>query len=126
MGVNVCASSGKEYADSSRDRSIRVETAVNFRVRHHRNGVIQCEWRRRFTINGRRYEITLPSSGRFKEHLAADLWVIAEWRATVRQGINPRREIQVVKHRNEAGQITFREVALEFPPKYQSQLTNLK
>ena len=126
LGVYVGALSVKEYADSSRDRSVRVETGVNFRVRHHRNGVIQREWRYRFTINGRRYEITPPASGRFKEHLAADLRVIAEWRDKVRQGINPRREIEVVKRRNEAGQITFREVALEFLPNYQSQLTNLK
>jgi integrase len=116
----------KAYADSSRDRSIRVETGVNFRIRHHRNGVIQREWRYRFTINGRRHEITRAASGRFREHLAADLRVIAEWKDQVRQGINPRREIEVVRRRNEAGQITFREVALEFLPSYQSQLTNLK
>lgn len=116
----------KEYADTSRDRSIRVDTGVNFRVRHHRNGVIQREWRYRFTISGRRHEITRSASGRFKEHLAADLRVVAEWRDQVRQGINPRREIEVVKRRNEAGQITFREVALEFLPSYQSQLTNVK
>ncbi|MFL2501366.1 MAG: tyrosine-type recombinase/integrase [Luminiphilus sp.] len=116
----------KEYADSSRDRSIRVETGVNFRIRHHRNGVIQREWRYRFTINGRRHEITRAASGRFKEHLATDLRVIAEWKDQVRQGINPRREMEVVKRRNEAGRITFREVALEFLPSYQSQLTNLK
>ena len=116
----------REYADSSRDRSIRVETGVNFRIRHHRNGVIQREWRYRFTINGRRYEITRAASGRFKEHLATDLRVIAEWKDQVRQGINPRREMEVVKRQNEAGRITFREVALEFLPSYQSQLTNLK
>jgi len=52
--------------------------------------------------------------------------VIAEWKDQVRQGINPRREMEEVKRRNEAGQITFREVALEFLPSYQSQLTNLK
>ena len=110
------ALSVKEYADTSRDRSIRIETGVNFRVRHHSNGVMHREWRYRFTINGRRHEITRAASGRFKEHLAADLRVIAEWKDQVRQGINPRREMEVVKRRNEAGQITFREVALEFLP----------
>ena len=81
----------KEYADPTPRKAISVGKDVSFRVRRVSNTVLR-QWRHRFTLlNGKRDEITLPASGDKREHLAADLRVIAEWKNQVRRGIHPNR-----------------------------------
>ena len=70
----------KEYANRTPRKAISVEKGVSFRVRKVSN-TVQRQWRYRFTLlNGKRDEITLPASGDKREHLAADLRMIAEWK----------------------------------------------
>lgn len=116
----------KEYADRTPRKAISVEKGVSFRVRKVSN-TVQRQWRYRFTLlNGKRDEITLPASGDKREHLAADLRVIAEWKNQVRRGIHPKRFEREERRLQAVRQLTFEEVALEFLPIYQSQLTNKK
>ena len=116
----------KEYADHTPRKAISVEKGVSFRVRKVSN-TVQRQWRYRFTLlNGKRDEITLPASGDKREHLAADLRMIAEWRNLVRRGIHPKRFEREERRLQAVRQLTFEEVALEFLPIYQSQLTNKK
>ena len=114
-----------QYADESMSSDITIETGVAFRVRKTRRGANR-QWRYRFTINGRRDELTLPASGSYREHMAADLRVIAEYKDLVRQGINPKRHRHTQYRANQRRQKTFREVALEYLPNYQSQLSSVK
>lgn len=91
MGVKMPNITVKEYADHTLRKSKLVEKGVSFRVREV-SKTLQRQWRYRFTLlNGKRDEITLPASGDKREHLAADLRVIAEWKEQVRRGINPKR-----------------------------------
>lgn len=116
----------KEYADHTPRKAISVEKGVSFRVRKVSN-TVQRQWRYRFTLlNGKRDEITLPASGDKREHLAADLRMIAEWKNQVRRGIHPKRFEREERRLQAVRQLTFEEVALEFLPIYQSQLTNKK
>ena len=116
----------KEYADYTPRKAISVEKGVSFRVRKVSN-TVQRQWRYRFTLlNGKRDEITLPASGDKREHLAADLRMIAEWKNLVRRGIHPKRFEREERRLQAVRQLTFEEVALEFLPIYQSQLTNKK
>ena len=116
----------KEYADHTPRKAISVEKGVSFRVRKVSN-TVQRQWRYRFTLlNGKRDEITLPASGDKREHLAADLRMIAEWKNLVRRGIHPKRFEREERRLQAVRQLTFEEVALEFLPIYQSQLTNKK
>tara|TARA_A100001015_G_scaffold194782_1_gene217162 strand:+ start:145 stop:1314 length:1170 start_codon:yes stop_codon:yes gene_type:complete len=116
----------KEYADRTPRKAISVEKGVSFRVRKVSN-TVQRQWRYRFTLlNGKRDEITLPASGDKREHLAADLRMIAEWKNQVRRGIHPKRFEREERRLQAVRQLTFEEVALEFLPIYQSQLTNKK
>jgi len=116
----------KEYADHTPRKAISVEKGVSFRVRKFSN-TVQRQWRYRFTLlNGKRDEITLPASGDKREHLAADLRMIAEWKNLVRRGIHPKRFEREERRLQAVRQLTFEEVALEFLPIYQSQLTNKK
>ncbi|MDA8946830.1 hypothetical protein N9H49_05075 [Luminiphilus sp.] len=116
----------KEYADHTPRKAISVEKGVSFRVRKVSN-TVQRQWRYRFTRhNGKRDEITLPASGDKREHLAADLRMIAEWKNQVRRGIHPKRFEREERRLQAVRQLTFEEVALEFLPIYQSQLTNKK
>ena len=116
----------KEYADRTTRKAISVEKGVSFRVRKVSN-TVQRQWRYRFTLlNGKRDEITLPASGDKREHLAADLRMIAEWKNQVRRGIHPKRFEREERRLQAVRQLTFEEVALEFLPIYQSQLTNKK
>ena len=114
-----------QYADESVSSDITIETGVAFRVRKTRRGVNR-QWRYRLTINGRRDELTLLASGSYREHMAADLRVIAEYKDLVRQGINPKRHRDTQYRTNQRRQKTFREVALEYLPNYQSQLSSVK
>ena len=114
-----------QYADESVSSDITIETGVAFRVRKTRRGVNR-QWRYRFTIDGRRDELTLPASGSYREHMAADLRVIAEYKDLVRQGINPKRHREMQYRTHQRRQKTFREVALEYLPNYQSQLSSVK
>lgn len=116
----------KEYADRTPRKALSVEKGVSFRVRKVSN-TVQRQWRYRFTLlNGKRDEITLPASGDKREHLAADLRMIAEWKNLVRRGIHPKRFEREERRLQAVRQLTFEEVALEFLPIYQSQLTNKK
>lgn len=116
----------KEYADRTPRKALSVEKGVSFRVRKVSN-TVQRQWRYRFTLlNGKRDEITLPASGDKREHLAADLRMIAEWKNQVRRGIHPKRFEREERRLQAVRQLTFEEVALEFLPIYQSQLTNKK
>ena len=116
----------KEYADHTPRKAISVEKGVSFRVRKVSN-TVQRQWRYRFTLlNGKRDEITLPASGDKREHLAADLRMIADWKNLVRRGIHPKRFEREERRLQAVRQLTFEEVALEFLPIYQSQLTNKK
>jgi len=126
MGVKMSNITVKEYADHTSRKSKLVEKGVSFRVREV-SKTLQRQWRYRFTLlNGKRDEITLPASGDKREHLAADLRVIAEWKEQVRRGINPKRYEREERRLQAARQLTFEEVALEYLPNYQSQLTNKK
>ena len=126
MGVKIPNITVKEYADRTPRKSKLVEKGVSFRVREV-SKTLQRQWRYRFTLlNGTRDEITLPASGNKREHLAADLRVIAEWKEQVRLGINPKRFEREERRLLAARQLTFQEVALEYLPNYQSQLTNKK
>ena len=58
--------------------------------------------------------------------MAADLRVIAEYKDLVRQGINPKRHRDTQYRTNQRRQKTFREVALEYLPNYQSQLSSVE
>ena len=60
-----------QYADKTARPDVTIETGVTFRVRTVRNSV-QRQWRYRYTLHGRRDEITLPASGSYREHMAAD------------------------------------------------------
>ena len=116
----------KEYADHTPRKAISVEKGVSFRVRKVSN-TVQRQWRYRFTLlNGKRDEITLSASGDKREHLAADLRMIAEWKNLVRRGIHPKRFEREERRLQAVRQLTFEEVALKFLPIYQSQLTNKK
>ena len=126
MGVKILNITVKECADRTPRKSKLVEKGVSFRVREV-SKTLQRQWRYRFTLlNGKRDEITLPASGNKREHLAADLRVIAEWKEQVRRGINPKRFEREEQRLQAAHQLTFQEVALEYLPNYQSQLTNKK
>ena len=81
----------REYADRTPRKAIYVEKGASFRVTKVSN-TVQRQWRYRFTLlNGKRDEITLPASGDKREHLAADLRMIAEWKNQIRRGIHPKR-----------------------------------
>ena len=114
-----------QYADETVRPDTTIETGVAFRVRKTRGGV-QRQWRYRFTINGRRDELTLSASGSYREHLASDLRLLAEYKDLVRQGINPKRKRESQYRSNARRQRTFREVALEYLPNYQSELSSVK
>ena len=65
-----------------------MEKGISFRLREVPT-TLQRQWRYRFTLlNETRDEITLPTLGDKREHLAAGLRVIAEWKKQVRRGIN--------------------------------------
>ena len=126
MGVKIPNITVKEYADRTPRKSKLVERGVSLRVREV-SKTLQRQRRYRFTLlNGKRDEITLPASGNKREHLAADLRVIAEWKEQVRRGINPKRFEREERRLQATRQLTFQEVALEHLPSYQSQLTNKK
>ena len=126
MGVKMPNFTVKDYADRTPRKAIRVEKNVSFRVRDV-SGTLQRQWRYRFTIIGeKRDEITRPASGDKREHLAADLRLISEWKDQVRRGINPKRSEREERRLQATRQLTFEEVALEYLPIYQSQLTNKK
>ena len=125
LGVNMPKLTVAQYADETVRPDTTIETGVAFRVRKTRSGV-QRQWRYRFTINGRRDELNLTASGSYREHLATDLRLLAEYKDLVRQGINPKRKRESQYRSNSRRQRTFREVALEFLPNYQSQLSSSK
>lgn len=114
-----------QYADQTVRSEVTIETGVTYRVRNVRNSV-QRQWRYRYTIHGCRDEITLPASGFYREHMAEDLRRIAEYKDLVRQGINPKRQRETQYRNNQRRQRTFKEVALEYLPNYQSELTSVK
>ena len=98
-----------QYADETVRPDTTIETGVAFRVRKTRAGV-QRQWRYRFTINGRRDELNLSASGSFREHLATDLRLLAEYKDLVRQGINPKRKRESQYRSDARRQRTFREM----------------
>jgi len=114
-----------QYADQTVRPEVTIETGVTYRVRNVRNSV-QRQWRYRYTIHGRRDEITLPASGFYREHMAEDLRRIAEYKDLVRQGINPKRQRETQYRNNQRRQRTFKEAALEYLPNYQSELSSVK
>lgn len=125
LGVQMPKLTVAQYADETVRSAITIETGVTFRVRKVRN-TVQRQWRYRFTIRGRRDELTLPASGFYREHLASDLRRLAELKDLVRQGINPKLQKKTQYRNNQRRQKTFQEVALEYLPNYQSQLSSVK
>ena len=85
LGVHMPKLTVAQYADETVRPDTTIETGVAFRVRKTRSGV-QRQWRYRFTINGRRDELNLIASGSYREHLATDLRLLAEYKDLVRQG----------------------------------------
>ncbi|MDB4491115.1 hypothetical protein N9212_01070 [Luminiphilus sp.] len=105
---------------------VTVEKGVTFRVRVNASGGLTRQWRYRYRYNGDPKEMTLPASGEFREHLAKDYRRIFEWKNKLLDGVDPKQSVARAITREQNGARTFRQVALENLPHYQSRLKNAK